>query len=95
MTPGESNHRDDARREPPVHPPASQEDVIADVLSDIGRRFGIVRRAAGRALRQEGPATDALRAAQDRLRGIVDAVQGRVAGDRDGAPGRDRPSKED
>lgn len=61
-------------------PPSSQEDVIAAVLSDLGRRLAIVRRAAERAARQEGPAADAVRATRDRVGGMIDAVRGALPG---------------
>jgi len=67
-------------QEPPVHPPQTQEDVLASVLSDLGRRWGIVQRAAGRAMRQEGPASDAVRAAGEKVRGMIDVMRDAVPG---------------
>lgn len=69
-------------------PPASQEDVIASVLADLGRRISIVRRAAERAARQEGPAADAVRTARDRVGGMIDAVRGALPGRGGDGPGR-------
>lgn len=74
------------RQPGPPEPPVSQEDVLGAVLADLGRRWGIVRRAAGRAMRQEGPATDAVRSARDHVAGMLDAVRGALPG---GTPGRD------
>lgn len=68
------------RREPPVQAPQTQEEVIASVLSDLGRRWGIVREAAGRAMREEGPASDAARAVAGTVRGMIHAVRDAVPG---------------
>lgn len=59
----------------PPEPPESPEEVIASVLGDLGRRWMIARKAAERAMRQEGATGDALRSASKHIRGMVDSVR--------------------
>lgn len=69
---------DPARKEPPVHPPSSQEEVIASALEAIGRFAGLARRATERAMRGEGPAADAARTVRDAAKGAIDAARQRM-----------------
>lgn len=70
--------KDPKRQEPPVHPPATQEEVIASALAGLGRFAGVARRAAERAMRGEGPAAEAVRTVRDAARGAIDAARQRI-----------------
>lgn len=70
--------KDPKHQDPPVHPPATQEEVIASALASLGRFAGVARRAAERAMRGEGPAADAARTVRDAARGVVDAARQRI-----------------
>lgn len=66
------------RDEPPVHPPSSQDEVIASALEAIGRFAAVTRRAAERAMQGEGPAADAARTVRDAARTAIDAARSRL-----------------
>lgn len=69
---------DPKRQEPPVHPPSTQEEVIASALASLGRFAGVARRAAERAMQGDGPAADAARTVRDAARGVFDAARQRI-----------------
>ena len=52
----------------PDEPPASQQEVIASALADLGRFVADARQALDRALAQDGEVGDALRAAHGTFR---------------------------